>query len=368
MANINPLVNVAKRLLMLDAPIIEESNDCRIHLCIYHSRYPLAIRSAIENQLDTALKRKDENRIFDADHPVGKVINNYAQKHHIFVVLASPVAEVGRDHDYDWAIVEPSSMRSIIQIAGRVLRHREKPITEPNIALLNQNYKALNGKEICFARPGFEMKSSTEKLLFAKPHKLNNLLVNEQCETINAIPRITLPNKEQYNPNKEGFYIDFNGLEHKALAWQLFSGDNNAKVWWNAESKAMPYWCGEVQRQQRFRLSQQDDAYYLMFDGDFGKPYWRWLNENALPAKFGEVSGISISTVQELSRGQNIHFWLDQSPDRVYQTLAEELNLELTEVGRRFGELRITEFENSSNREYCYHNNLGMYQEVTNDE
>lgn len=30
----------------------------------------------------------------------------------------------GRDHDYDWAIVEPSSMRSIIQLAGRIRRHR----------------------------------------------------------------------------------------------------------------------------------------------------------------------------------------------------------------------------------------------------
>jgi CRISPR-associated endonuclease/helicase Cas3 len=39
-------------------------------------------------------------------------------------VLGSPVTEVGRDHDYDWAVVEPSSMRSLIQLAGRVRRHR----------------------------------------------------------------------------------------------------------------------------------------------------------------------------------------------------------------------------------------------------
>jgi CRISPR-associated endonuclease/helicase Cas3 len=368
MANINPLVSVAKQIMTFDAPVIEESKDCCIHLCVYHSRYPLAIRSAIENQLDTALKRKNENSIFEPTHPVGKVINKYPQKHHIFVVLASPVSEVGRDHDYDWAIVEPSSMRSIIQIAGRVLRHREKPISEPNMVLLNQNYKALSGSEICFTRPGFEMKTNTEKLLFANPHKLNDLLPKDQYEIINSIPRITLPEKEKYAPDKAGFYIDLNGLEHKALAWQLFSGSNNAKVWWNAENKAMPYWCGEVQRQQRFRQSHTDEAYYLMIDSEFSQPYWRWLNESARPAEFGEVSKITISTVRKLSKGENNYFWFEQSPMHIYQTLADELNMELSEVGKRFGELRITEFENSNNREYCYHNNLGMYQEINNDE
>lgn len=368
MANIKPLVNVAQNLIAFDAPIIEQNNDCCVHFCIYHSRYPLAVRSSIENQLDAALKRKHEKDIFEPSHPVGKIIQNLPQKHHIFVVLASPVAEVGRDHDYDWAIIEPSSMRSIIQLAGRVLRHREKLITEPNIALLNQNYKALNGKEVCFTRPGFEMRSSTATLLFAKPHKLKDLIEKEAYEIINSVPRITLPEKEQYSPNNEGFYVDLNGLEHKSLAWQLFSGDKNAKVWWNTEKQHMPYWCAEVQRQQRFRKSQQDEAYYLMLDGEFGKPYWRWLNENTYPAKLGEVTEINIATVTKVSLGANSHFWLDQSVESIYQTLANDLKMDISEVGRRFGELRITEFENSSNREYCYHNNLGLYQEVNNGE
>ena len=42
-------------------------------------------------------------------------------------MLGSPVTEVGRDHDYDWAVVEPSSMRSLIQLAGRVRRHHLGP-------------------------------------------------------------------------------------------------------------------------------------------------------------------------------------------------------------------------------------------------
>nr|WP_278249789.1 hypothetical protein [Photorhabdus cinerea] len=36
--------------------------------------------------------------------------------HHIFAVMATSIAEVGRDHDYDWNIAEPGSMRSLIQL------------------------------------------------------------------------------------------------------------------------------------------------------------------------------------------------------------------------------------------------------------
>ena len=52
MANINPLVAVAKQFIQQNIP-----KDTRIHLCVYHSHYPLAIRSYLENQLDEVLYR-----------------------------------------------------------------------------------------------------------------------------------------------------------------------------------------------------------------------------------------------------------------------------------------------------------------------
>ena len=153
MANINPLVAVAIELMQKD---VCEQDTC-IHYCVYHSRYPLAIRSHLENKLDRILKRHNPENIWH-HHEIESKINNSRQQNHIFVVLASPVAEVGRDHDYDWAIVEPSSMRSIIQLAGRVLRHRTLVPSEPNILLLNKNYKALTGRSgRCFEKPGFEV-------------------------------------------------------------------------------------------------------------------------------------------------------------------------------------------------------------------
>jgi CRISPR-associated endonuclease/helicase Cas3 len=152
MANIDPLVAVSRELLSLYVP----ENDIAIHYCVYHSKYPLGIRSYLECKLDRILKRKDPEDIWQQPEIMEK-IKNSSQINHIFVVIASPVAEVGRDHDYDWAIIEPSSMRSIIQLAGRVLRHRSIIPSKPNIVLMNKNFKAIAGREICFAKPGFEI-------------------------------------------------------------------------------------------------------------------------------------------------------------------------------------------------------------------
>ena len=353
MANINPLVEVAKALLKLDAP-----EDTCIHYCVYHSRYPLAIRSHIEQKLDKILKRKDSDSLWQADSEVGRILGELPESNHVFVVLASPVAEVGRDHDYDWAIAEPSSMRSVIQLAGRLLRHRaEAQPTTPNIVLLNKNLKALKGNKICFEKPGFEMEN-----IKLSSHDLKECLHESQYSKITATPRITLPDTKDYTPTDKNEYVNLSALEHKALAWQLFTGDKHAKIWWDKQ----PYWCGEVQRQQRFRQSNNDEAYYLYVDDEYKTPYWRWLNEESYPPKLGEPSSISISTQKGLIHGNNSHFWFDLSPLAIYSELADAFGFDLTEVSRNFGELRVTEYEKNDRDEYFYHDNLGLYQELDN--
>jgi CRISPR-associated endonuclease/helicase Cas3 len=281
-------------------------------------------------------------------------LENSHRQNHIFVVIASPVAEVGRDHDFDWAIVEPSSMRSIIQLAGRVLRHRPLVPLETNILLLNKNYKALTGKERCFEKPGFEIKG-LQKL---KSHDLLEILTSPQYEIINAIPRITVPEGCLLKDNTWSNLVE---LEHKALTHQLFTGNKPANVWW----KNYPQWCGEVQRQQQFRNSPKDEAYYLWIMDDYSPEKWRWKNENVKPAIFGELSGISIDNIQLNSHGAGNDFWFDDLDAKtIYSELADELNINtLEEVSRRFGEVRLIEYENRP-QEYKYHPNLGLFQEI----
>lgn len=54
MANIEPLFDVALAMLTLGAP----GPNVQIHLCVYHSQFPLLSRSVIEHQLDELLNRR----------------------------------------------------------------------------------------------------------------------------------------------------------------------------------------------------------------------------------------------------------------------------------------------------------------------
>ncbi len=348
MANINPLVAVAKALQKLNAP----EATC-IHYCIYHSRYPLAIRSSIENKLDRLLNRKQPEAIWQQPE-IQNVIQRHPEiQHHVFIVLASPVAEVGRDHDYDWAIVEPSSMRSIIQLAGRVLRHRDQVSDTPNILLLSKNFKALASKTVCFERPGFESKELT-----MGAHDLLEILDEEQYRQITALQRITLPTAERYNPDPEKKYKNLVGLEHKALHSRLFNKETGARLWWEKH----PHWCGEVQRQQRFRDSKKDDAYFLWLDAEDSEPIWKWKNEEVSPPEFGEPLA-RINLVEQDECGEGVDFWFKQDALTVYQQLAVDLRMELREVSRRFGEVRLTEYGNRE-QEYNYEPGMGIFQDI----
>jgi CRISPR-associated endonuclease/helicase Cas3 len=180
MANIRPIITVAQRFAEQDP-----GASTRVHLCVYHSRFPLFVRSAKETQLDSLLKRHETHSVLL--HPmVRDALTSYPEDDHIFVVLASPVAEVGRDHDYDWAIIEPSSMRSIIQVAGRVRRHRPGAWDKVNIYLLDRNINGLiNPNALSFYRPGFEC--DTLKLA---SKSLSALLRTEDYTPLTAASRI----------------------------------------------------------------------------------------------------------------------------------------------------------------------------------
>jgi CRISPR-associated endonuclease/helicase Cas3 len=97
-------------------------------------------------------------------------------------------------------------MRSIIQLAGRILRHRKQIPATPNVCLLNQNYRSLCKKSVCFEKPGFE----SGELKFEVSHKLEDLIPKDQYESITAIPKIVLPNDKAE--------MNLIGLEHKAIA------------------------------------------------------------------------------------------------------------------------------------------------------
>ena len=213
-ANIEPLIALAKALYSLEEFSEGPLEDTQIHLCCYHANQLLILRNELENKLDKLLDRKEIHNLFQHAE-IADIASNSQKKNHIFIVLATPVAEVGRDHDYDWAIIEPSSMRSIIQLAGRVWRHRPKKQSKhANIKILNTNIKALKsgnnlgvGKAV-FVRPGFEEANSK---FILDSHAVEQLITDAELQAINAIPRISKPEQLQINSR----LVD---LEHGSMA------------------------------------------------------------------------------------------------------------------------------------------------------
>lgn len=188
MANIESLIRVAQRLYAQSMPA-----DAHLHLCVYHSRFPLVQRSAIENLLDQAFNRKGaEGKAVFGLPAVRKALDAHGVRQHMFVVLASPVCEVGRDWDADWAVAEPSSMRSLIQLAGRVQRHRRKPPAEPNMLLLDapiKHFLRVQANAPVYIKPGFERGTGLKPFLLATPW-LTELLQPEEYQALSATPRI----------------------------------------------------------------------------------------------------------------------------------------------------------------------------------
>ncbi|MDE3020550.1 MAG: hypothetical protein KGI54_01675 [Pseudomonadota bacterium] len=177
-ANIKHAIKVAKEL----------SNEPNTFVCCYHARHFMIQRYYIETRLDRLLKRKKDNWQDDvlSDSEIQDCIQNSNGNTRI-VIVATPVEEIGRDHDFDWAIIEPSSAHSIVQTAGRVNRHRRKEITEVNIHILNFNFKyAEGGEKAIFEKPGYESfdKNKSSHGEDRSMHSLiNEAIIREQLDS-----------------------------------------------------------------------------------------------------------------------------------------------------------------------------------------
>lgn len=343
-ANINPLAAIARLLYVNPAP-----KNFRIHYCVYHSQYPLAQRAFIESKLDQALNRKDQEAIWSCPE-IQHALNHYPEQNQLFVVLATSVAEVGRDHDYDWAIAEPSSMRSIIQIAGRIQRHRKQtPVTE-NFYILAKNYKALKGKEIAYEKPGFEAKN--RKL---SSHDLRDILEAIQYSAPNAIPSIQRPKKWKEIPP----FSNLVTLEQIAYRQKMFENADDkgpANLWW----KNQVSWCAEIQRKQPFRASSPDQAYCLYLAEEEGSPVWQIKNDKVNPIEYVTVSDI---TNIDLTPVQGNQPWFVFDIQEQYGNLAEKLEKPLKYISYCFGEIHLPDYENQIN-EWYYSPMLGVFREI----
>jgi len=346
MANINPLIAVARCLYTMASP-----ENHRIHYCVYHSQYPLAQRAFIESKLDQALHRTDAKAIWQI-REIKQATTECEERNHLFVVLATSVAEIGRDHDYDWTIAEPSSIRSMIQLAGRMQRHRKKASKTENMYFLAQNFKALRGNNIAYEKPGFEAEN---RVLCS--HDLHNILDKEQYEHPNSIPSIQC--KILTARDKRSPLTNLVTMEHLAYREKLLGDnhqENNARLWWTKHAA----WCAELQRRQPFRRSTPDQAYCLFYDEAVLEPFWQIKNEHVYPIEYEKIS--NISTV-DIAIGDGNQAWFESDVPTLYEQLSDQFDQPLNYISHCFGEVRLREYPGQV-VDWCYSPLLGVFKEI----
>ena len=342
MANIGPLYDIAQKLFSLGTP-----EGVRIHLCVYHSQFPLLLRSAIEQRLDRVLNRKDPLAVFDQPD-IRQTIDAHPEEDQLFIVLASPVAEVGRDHDYDWAVVEPSSMRSIIQLAGRIRRHRDEPWDKVNIALLHTNVKALEKPgETAFCRPGFESNAIDRKL---KSHDLDQLLTVAEYETIDAQPRIVA--RENLAPRSSLVDLEHSSLQQ--LMHKVKKKDVGAYSCWDVPQSMLS---GMLQWKYPFRQQTRKEVDVWLKPDEDGEDYtlhWVFSHRGQTQNVSDELRNHRLE--DEVCTGVRVSPWGATDYMQALRELADELDMELETCARRFGLVTLPESTNG----WWFHPLLGF--------
>lgn len=354
MANIKPCVDLCRYLLAASYP-----PDTDVRVMAYHSQQTLIMRHEQERHLDYVLKRKPGpveapalthtliRRHLDTLSRSKPEVSNV-----LFIVVATPVEEVGRDHDFDWAVVEPSSYRSIIQLAGRVRRHREGEASCPNISLLQYNWKGLRDRHdptaIVFNRPGFEEYARLNS------HNLKDL-VDEQAiaQRLDATPRIQKP--AQLDPL--GTLVD---LEHGAIAQDLATYcSQKAYGPANLQGYLRETWflTALPQALTHFRGGRPSKKIFLVWNSEQERAIF--CEQNPQGDFIEREQSLKIQAL-ELDPLQRQRLWLTRDFMASIESLAQQQARSLRAASIRYGELS---YPAQDTKNYQYSDQLGLVEQ-----
>lgn len=377
-ANISLCVELTRYLLECELP-----DDIEIRTMAYHSQQVLLLRHEQEQHLDSVLKRKEKpdkppfalNNAIIRQH-IEQTKSEKRAKHLIFVLVATPVEEVGRDHDFDWAVIEPSSYRSIIQMAGRVRRHREGEVEKSNIALLQYNWKGFSSesnskdkKRDVFSRPGYE---NSHLKLTLETHDLHNLVDEKQLlMSVDAIARIQkVPDWEQKKFNNLASFEHY-AIQVSTGIKSIFSQKSavnkstrsRTRIVSDSPNTALRLWgythgCWWMtalpQQLTPFRQSMPSVrlSFSQMNDGE-----WKFCEYDKDSGWVPKESGADYTIVHRpLNISSHKRLWLV----RDYVASIEQREIEdgrVKYISRLYGEISFILFEN---HEYHYDDQLGM--------
>ena len=351
MANIKPCVELAQYLMAEKYP-----DEVEVRVMAYHSNQVLLLRHKQEQHLDSVLKRKEkkgeEPKAF-LDSIIRSHLDNTKAKNILFTVVATPVEEVGRDHDFDWAIIEPSSYRSIVQLAGRVSRHREQSIEKANIGLMQYNLKSFENNDdsiSTFKNPGYEIGLTLDT------HNLSDLVEVEALQKrLDATARIQKPPRLKYKES-------LSDLEHYQTQYDLTSYDDVGADTLQGYLDETWFSTAHPQYFHPFRKSSPSINIFLTYDKESESYFFTEYD------KFGKIIvdifdtpvnrefGLRIKHI-ETDESLEKNSWLKRDYSRLIEEYAEAEDKTKKEISLRYGELSFVWRESEA---YEYSDQFGL--------
>lgn len=143
------------------------SDEYTYRVVCYHAKHPRLVLGLMDEKLNRLNNRKNSNWQHLPELQDSLTATKAAGKQDlIIIVVTTTLQETGRDHDYDWAILEPRSVRGEIQAAGRVRRHRKGWHEHINILIMSQPLRAFDPRYDAEKYKNLEL---SDFLLWGKP-------------------------------------------------------------------------------------------------------------------------------------------------------------------------------------------------------
>ena|GEM_PF-2303743 len=250
----------------------------------YHSKHLPLIRHEMELCLSRILRRKPGSTPLTA-HPL---IRDHLQKARaarksdlVIIISTSPISEVGRDFDFDWGILEPCSYWSLIQMAGRIWRHRPELTAHlPNMMLLSTTMQGLNdSRKISGFFPPWpeepDIRLDRDGLFKTKKYFDMALLSHK----VDAIPTLTEPEGTRDKPEENvKLFAEMRDLEHGKLK-EIFENPSRK---FSVRNFLLPSYCGvyfSTRHADENPFRDRKRQSLIWYEAE-PRPAWRKLEKN----------------------------------------------------------------------------------------
>ncbi len=253
-------------------------------------------------------------------------------------------------------------MRSLIQLSGRVWRHRYSACHVPNVMALSTNLRHFKN-QIAYRWPGFE---NTQWRL--GHHDLEKLLapeiVPQKCDAIDSRPRIraadTLRPTERLSDLEHTRMRDMMLPRVPAVATRRSpptTGGLNAASWWN-HTPADALLTGVIQQRQPFRddTGQKEVDVVLLPNDDTGYVLNQYLDKTKPKDLMTSVQYKLHSIPNEYVQGVRIQPWGETKYMQALQQLAGDMKMSMHSCALKFGTTRLIE----NDKGWRFHPALGF--------